>query len=125
VSKRDIRLIFEDIIDASDRISDYIQDYSKEEFKGDQKTIDAVVRNIEIIGEAVSNISPDIRMKFSEIPWTKIVGVRNIVIHRYFGVDTDTLWIIIKEQIPKFKDQISAIVEEEIQRCERDLQVMK
>jgi len=121
MSKRDIILFFEDIIDASNRISDYIGDCSKEEFVGDQKTIDAVVRNVEIIGEAVSNIPLEIRMKFSEIPWTKIVGIRNIVIHRYFGVDTDSLWIIVKEQIPKFKEQISVIKKEEMKRCNLDL----
>jgi uncharacterized protein with HEPN domain len=70
------------------KISEYIKDYSKEEFSNDQKTIDAVVRNIEIIGEAVSNIPEDIRNKYSKVPWKKIVGVRNIVIHKYFGVDT-------------------------------------
>jgi len=59
MSKRDIRLIFEDIIEASGRISDYIGDYSREEFQTDQKTIDAVVRNIEIIGEAIANIPPE------------------------------------------------------------------
>jgi len=120
MSKRDIGLIFEDIIEASNRISDYLGDYSKEEFESDQKTIDAVVRNIEIIGEAVSTISLDIRRKYSEIPWTKIIGVRNIVIHRYFGVDTGTLWIIIKEQIPEFKEQISVISKEEMIRYERE-----
>jgi uncharacterized protein with HEPN domain len=121
MSKRDIRLIFEDIIESSDRIADYIGDYSREEFEADQKTIDAVVRNIEIIGEAVSNIPPEIRIKYPEIPWTKIVGVRNIVIHRYFGVDINTLWIIIKEQIPVFKEQVSEILNEEMICHEGDL----
>lgn len=114
MSKRDIRLIFEDIIEASARISNYIGDYSKEEFECDQKTIDAVVRNIEIIGEAVSIISEDLRRKHPQIPWRKIVGMRNIVIHRYFGVDTSTLWYIIKEQLPEFTIQISEIKDEEM-----------
>lgn len=113
MSKRDIKLIFDDIIEASNRISAYICQYSKEGFLGDQKTIDAVVRNVEIIGEAVSQIPLEIRKKYPEIPWSKIVGVRNIVIHRYFGVDTDTLWIIIHEQIPKFKEQVSAIIQKD------------
>ncbi len=68
MSKRDIILIFDDIIEASNRISAYIGQYSKEGFLGDQKTIDAVVRNVEIIGEAVSQIPLEIRKKYPEIP---------------------------------------------------------
>ena len=97
MSRRDIRLLFDDIIEASDRISVYIGDYTKEEFECDRKTIDAVVRNMEIIGEAVSAIPLEIRRTYSDVPWTKIVRVRNSVIHRYFGIDTGTLWVIIIE----------------------------
>ncbi len=112
MSKRDITLFLEDIVEAIERISEYTRDYSQEEFQNDQKTIDAVVRNIEIIGEAVSNIPDDLRNKNPQIPWKKIVGVRNIVIHKYFGVDTNTLWIIITKQLPEFKSQISMIIDE-------------
>lgn len=112
MSKRDITLFLEDIIEAIDLISDYIGDFSKEEFQNDRKTIDAVVRNIEIIGEAVSAIPDEFREKYPHIPWKKIVGVRNIVIHKYFGVDTNTLWFIIQEQLPEFKSEISRIIHE-------------
>ena len=112
MSKRDPEILFDDITEAIERINDYIGDYSRDDFKNDQKTIDAVVRNVEIIGEAASNIPESIRNRYSEIPWKKIVGVRNIVIHKYFGVDTDTLWIIIKEQLPDLKSLISIIVNE-------------
>jgi uncharacterized protein with HEPN domain len=121
MSKRDIILILEDIIESSDRIADYIGDYSREEFESDQKTIDAVVRNIEIIGEDVANIPEEIRIRYLETPWTKIVGVRNIVIRRDFGVDINTVWIIIKEQIPVFKEQVSEILNEEMICHEGDL----
>jgi len=110
MSRRDIRLTLEDIIEAIDRISEYIGDYSKEEFQNDQKTIDAVVRNMEIIGEAVSNIPEKFRNKYPQIPWKKIVGVRNIVIHKYFGVDTNTLWVIVTAQLTELKSQISMII---------------
>jgi len=112
MSKRDPAVFLEDILEAAERISEYVGDLSKDEFQDDQKTIDAVVRNIEIIGEAASNIPEDIRNKYPEIPWKKIVGVRNIVIHKYFGVDTDTLWVIIKEQLPELKSQINTIISE-------------
>ncbi len=114
MSKRDITLFLEDIVEAIERISEYTGDYSQEEFQNDQKTIDAVVRNIEIIGEAVSNIPDELRNKHPQIPWKKIVGARNIVIHKYFGVDTNTLWIIITKQLPEFKSQISMIIDEKI-----------
>lgn len=68
MSRRDIKLTLEDIIEAIDRISEYLGDYSKEEFQNDQKTIDAVVRNMEIIGEAVSNIPEEFRNKYPQIP---------------------------------------------------------
>jgi len=110
MSKRDIILFLEDISEAIERISDYIENYSKEEFQNDQKTIDAVVRNIEIIGEAVSNLPEEFRDNYPHIPWKKIVGVRNIVIHKYFGVDTNTLWVIIHEQLPEFKLHLSIIM---------------
>jgi len=116
MSKRDIILILEDIIEAIERISDYTESYSREEFLNDQKTIDAVVRNIEIIGEAVSNIPEDIREKYPCTPWKQIVGVRNIVIHKYFGVDAGTLWVIINEQLPGFKSQISVIINEAMEK---------
>ncbi len=112
MSKRDPVVFLEDILEAAERISEYVRDLSKEEFQNDQKTIDAVVRNIEIIGEAASNIPEDIRNKYPEIPWKKIVGVRNIVIHKYFGVDTGTLWVIIREQLPELKSQINTIISE-------------
>ena len=112
MSKRDITLFFEDIIEATELISEYIGDYSKEEFQNDRKTIDAVVRNIEIIGEAVSKIPDKFREKYPHIPWKKIVGVRNIVIHNYFGVDTNTLWFIVREQLPAFKSEVSQIIQE-------------
>jgi uncharacterized protein with HEPN domain len=111
MSKRDPEILLDDITEAIERINDYIGDYSREDFQSDRKTIDAVVRNVEIIGEASSNIPESIRSKYPEIPWKKIVGVRNIVIHKYFGVDTDTLWIIIKEQLPELKSRISVIID--------------
>ena len=112
MSRRDISLFLEDILEAISRISEYIGTCSEEEFLHDHKTIDAVIRNIEIIGEAVSNLPDEFRINYPHIPWNKIVGVRNIVIHNYFGVDTGTLWVIIHEQLPELSVQISIILSE-------------
>ncbi|MBP2133236.1 uncharacterized protein with HEPN domain [Methanomicrobium sp. W14] len=110
MSKRDVLISVDDIIEAAERISDYIKYYSKEDFETDQKTIDAVVRNIEIIGEAASNIPEDFRCRYPQIPWKRIVGTRNIVIHKYFGVDTGILWFIIQKQLPELKLQMIKMI---------------
>ena len=81
-------------------------------------SIDAVIRNIEIIGEAVSTRPDEIREKYPHIPWKKIVDVRNIVIYNYFGVDTNTLWFILQEQLPAFKSEVSQIIHDITNTCQ-------
>jgi len=82
-----------------------------EEFSKDEKTIDAVIRNFEIIGEA-SNILPDgIKEKHSEVDWYRIIGFRNRIIHDYFGVDLRIIWKIINDNIPNLISEISKIVQ--------------
>jgi len=103
----DRKFIFfiEDLLESVDRIEDYIPDQTKETFSEDKKTVDAVIRNLEIIGEACTHIPEDIRERYPEVPWTKVVGLRNVVIHHYFGVDVDTIWFIITRQLPELKKQ--------------------
>ena len=78
----------------------------------DQKTIDAVVRNLEIIGEAATNMPDHIQKQFSDVPWYKMKGMRNILIHEYFGVDLYLVWEIIRRDIPIFKTHISNLLYE-------------
>ena len=106
MSKRTPRLLLEDIKESAEKIVDYTKNLSFEEFSEDNKTVDAVIRNFEIIGEA-SNLLPDeIRDKYSEIDWHRIRGFRNRIVHDYFGVDLQIVWKIIFDQIP---DLISGI----------------
>ena len=76
----------------------------------DEMAFDAVVRNIEIIGEAAKNVPEEMKQLHKEIPWEKIAGMRNKMIHEYFGVDIEILWQTIKEDLPKLKQQVEAII---------------
>jgi uncharacterized protein with HEPN domain len=104
------------ILDAINDIEFSIKNISKEEFKKSKDTKDATIRRIEIIGEAIKNISKRIRNKYSDIEWKKIAGTRDIMIHAYFNVDLDIIWNIIKKDLPDLKKKIKIILEEESSR---------
>lgn len=106
MSKRGNKLYLEDIKSSIEKIESYVVDMDFEEFAKDMKTLDAVVRNLSIIGEAVNNLSQELKDANQEIPWGEIIGMRNKVIHEYFGVDEDVLWKTIKEDLPTFKEQL-------------------
>jgi len=110
MSKRTPKLLLEDIIESAEKILQYTKSISFEEFSKDNKTVDAVIRNFEIIGEA-SNLLPDeIKEKYSEIDWHRIRGFRNRIVHDYFGVDLQIIWKIIFDQIPGLITEISKII---------------
>ena len=111
MSKRLSRLYLEDILTSITRIEDYTEDLSFKSFDNDQKTIDAVVRNLEIIGEAAKNIPEDFIEEHNNLPWQEMVSMRNKVIHEYFGVDVEILWQTIHEDLPKLKGQIKTLPE--------------
>ncbi len=101
--KRDFRLFLEDIIDSINKIEKYTKGITIEKFKTDDKTADAVIRNFEIIGEAAKNMPDQIRIKYPELPWKEMSGLRNILIHEYFGVDLSVVHKTIKEFLPDLK----------------------
>ena len=110
MSSRPADLYIEDIKEAISKIESFTNDMSFDDFIKDDKTMDAVIRNIEIIGEAAKHIPPDIRLKHVEIPWKEIIGTRSKVLHEYFGVDEKILWKTIQEDLPLLKKQIRNIL---------------
>jgi len=108
---RDYRLFLEDIVESSIKILRYVNRMTFEQFIGDEKTYDAVLRNLEIIGEAVKNVSDEIRRTYPEVEWKKIAGLRDIVAHEYFGVDETIVWDIIQNKLPALREQIGNILQ--------------
>lgn len=109
MSKRTPKLYLEDILMSIKNIEEYTQGMTFELFAKDKKTIDAVVRNLEIIGEAARNIPKQSQEQYPHMPWEKMVSMRNKVLHEYFGVDIEILWRTIQENIPELKEQIESL----------------
>lgn len=101
--KREIGDFVEDIIDAMNKALQFVDGMTYDEFTQDSKTVFAVVRALEIIGEAVKNIPENVRKKYPEVPWKGMAGMRDKVIHGYFGVDAKVVWDTVKKRIPDIK----------------------
>ncbi len=106
MQNRDPEIYLEDIKSAISNIEKYTSGMSFDDFEKDEKTTDAVIRNLEIIGEAVNNLPDDFKKKNNDIPWRYVISMRNKMIHEYFGVDLDIVWKTIQEDIKEFKDKI-------------------
>jgi len=98
------------IIDEANEACTYARDISFDEFLKDGKTARAIMRSVEIIGEAASKLSDELRKEHPEVPWQKIVGMRNRLIHVYFDIDFKTLWQTVKDNLPSLIEQIKAII---------------
>jgi uncharacterized protein with HEPN domain len=113
VKKREYRDYLQDIYDAINDVATFIEGMTYEDFLKDKKTINAVIRSIEVIGEASKQLPKAVRDKNPSIPWKKIAGMRNKVIHEYFGVDIEIVWKTAKKQRPALKRKISALLKHE------------
>lgn len=112
-SDRDYILYIQDIATAMERIQEYISGLDFQQFKWDYKTVDAVVRNLEVIGEASKNISQEIKSKYTEVPWEEMYRLRNRISHEYFGIDYEIIWDIVSRHLPKNYMDIKLILEKE------------
>jgi uncharacterized protein with HEPN domain len=103
---REHLLFLDDIIEAISRVETYSKGLSRARLEKNAMAHDAIIRNLEIIGEAVKNIPPETKKNNPQIEWKKIAGLRDILAHEYFGVDVDVVWDIIENKIPVLKSQI-------------------
>lgn len=110
MSKRENIDFLHDIQESVKRIISFSEQLTYEQFLDDIKTQDAVIRNIEIIGEATKNITDKLRSEHPEIPWKGLAGTRDKLIHNYFGVNLDIVWNIIKNELPEIELKIEKII---------------
>jgi len=106
---RDYKLYVSDILAAMESIGRFVGTMSFEEFQADDKTASAVIRKFEIIGEASRNVPEAVRVQHPEVPWKEMAGMRDRLIHAYFGVDYQLVWTTIKSRLPAAKDAIRKI----------------
>lgn len=111
MSERNWRLFIEDILESIELIEGYTANMQFDGFKKDRKTIDAVVRNFEIIGEASRSVPENIKQEYYEVDWKGIVGLRNRIAHEYFGINTSVIWHIIEKELAGLKAQMKQILE--------------
>jgi Uncharacterized conserved protein len=104
---------FEDVLESIEKIRRYVDKASFDEFLENEMLIDAVVRNLEIIGEAAAHVTPETRIKYPDVEWKKVVGLRNILIHNYSGVDLEIVWDIIKNRLDPLEAKVRQALNEE------------
>jgi len=110
--ERSPKIFFEDIQDSIEKIERYTKDLTYETFSKKDMVIDAVIRNLEIIGETANNIPENVKLKYHNVPWKRMIGLRNIEIHEYFGLDLSIIWEIVSRNLPETKPMIAKILEE-------------
>jgi uncharacterized protein with HEPN domain len=109
---RNLRLYIDDICNAIKKIKEYTKNINQQHFHNNTMVSDAVVRNLEVIGEAMKNIPSETKNKYAKVEWKKIAGLRDMLIHGYFTVDHNILWDIIKNKVPELKKTIQEIAQE-------------
>ncbi len=110
-AKKDPKIFLEHILESIREIERHVKNMPEKKFMDDVKTQDAVIRRVEIIGEATKNLPSDFKRKNPKIEWREIASMRNKLIHEYFGIDLDLVWFVVNNDIPKLKKQIENLLE--------------
>jgi len=105
-------MYLQDIAAGCDKILRFTRELSLRDLISDERTYDAVVRNLEIIGEAAKHISDDLRAQMPNIEWRKIAGMRDMLAHDYFGIDNDILWDVVQNKIPELAETVHAFLQD-------------
>lgn len=109
MSKRDIRVFIEDIWESIEKIESYVSEISEHEFNLNTEKQDAIIRRLEIIGEATKNIPTEFRNAYPEIPWKNMAGMRDVIIHEYFGVTLGLIWRVATVDVIELKEKIQKV----------------
>lgn len=112
MSRRDIRLFLADMLESIAKIERYTEGMDFADFVENELVTDAVVRNLEVIGEAARQIPEEVRGRYPAIPWRRVVGLRNIVVHEYFAVDLEVVWAVVRENLPPLKQALQGMLED-------------
>jgi uncharacterized protein with HEPN domain len=109
---RDVRVYVADILESIRLIEQYARGVSREDFMANTQVQDAVLRRLEIIGEAVKGIGDDVRSRYPTIPWKQIAGLRDVLIHTYFGVTLERIWKVIEDDLPELNKMLSVVYQD-------------
>ena len=111
MSKRSAFLLIQDMLEAIEKIRRYTAGLTVETFPTDEKSVDAVVRNLEVIGEAANHLPEDFKAQHREVEWSRIVGLRNRIVHDYFGIDFQIVWQVLQHDLPVFNNALVRILQ--------------